>query len=251
MGRLENKVAIITGAASGQGAEEARLFAKEGAKVVATDVQVELLEKVVAEIKQSGGEALAIKHDVSSAEEWQKVVEQTVVTFGQVNILVNNAGITGMITQPIEETDENTWNKIFDINAKGPFYGIKAVIPEMKKAGGGSIVNISSLSGIYGIGNAAYNGSKGALRSMTKNVALDYAKHNIRVNSVHPGAIETPMISGFTSDPSAREFALAQIPINKLGQPSDIAYGVLYFASDESGFVTGTELVIDGGSILQ
>lgn len=250
MGRLANKVAIITGAAGGQGAEEARLFASEGAKVVATDVQLEALETIVNDIKANGGEAISVKHDVSAADDWNIVVETAVKSFGKVDILVNNAGITGLISQPIEELDEATWNKILDINAKGPFLGIKAVLPEMKKAGGGSIVNISSLSGINGVGNAAYNSSKGALRIMTKNVALDYGKDNIRVNSVHPGTIDTPMIEMFTNDKETRETTLAGIPLNVLGEPSDIAYGVLYLASDEAKFVTGTELVIDGGSIL-
>ncbi|WP_285395334.1 SDR family oxidoreductase [Lysinibacillus sp. fls2-241-R2A-57] len=250
MARLANKVAIITGAASGQGAEEARLFAREGAKVVATDVQFELLENVVKEINENGGQALAIKHNVTSTDDWKNVVETAAEKFGKVDILVNNAGITGLITQPIEDLDESTWDKILDINAKGPFLGIKAVLPEMKKAGGGSIVNISSLSGINGVGNAAYNSSKGGLRLLTKNVALDYGKYNIRVNSVHPGTIETPMIEMFTNNKEVREATLAGIPLNVLGKPSDIAYGVLYLASDESKFVTGIELIIDGGSIL-
>ncbi|WP_042473636.1 SDR family NAD(P)-dependent oxidoreductase [Bacillus ndiopicus] len=250
MARLANKVAIITGAASGQGAEEARLFAREGAKVVATDVQFELLESVVKDINENGGEAIAVAHNVASADDWKKVVEAAVKEYGKVDILVNNAGITGLITQPIEEVEESTWDRILDINTKGPFLGIKAVLPEMKKVGGGSIVNISSLSGINGVGNAAYNSSKGGLRLLTKNVALDYGKYNIRVNSVHPGTIETPMIEMFTSNKEVREATMAGIPLNVLGQPSDIAYGVLYLASDESKFVTGIELIIDGGSIL-
>ena len=248
--RLDGKVAIITGAAGGQGAEEAKLFANEGAKVLATDVQTESLEKVVNDIIKFGGEAIAVKHDVTSPDEWKTVVDTAVEKFGKVDILVNNAGITGFITQPIEDLDEATWDKILDINTKGPFLGIKAVIPEMKKAGGGSIVNISSLSGINGVGNAAYNSSKGGLRLLTKNVALDYGKHNIRVNSVHPGTIDTPMIDMFTSDKEVREMTLAGIPLNVLGEPSDVAYGVLYLASDEAKFVTGIELIIDGGSIL-
>ena len=249
--RLAGKVAIITGAASGQGAEEARLFAKEGAKVVATDIQHELLQQVVAEIQSAGGEAIAVSHNVTSAEDWQNVVNQTIETFGKVDVLVNNAGVTGQIGQTIEELDEKTWNFILDINTHGPFLGMKAVIPHMKQNGGGSIVNISSLAGIYGIGNAAYNSSKGGLRALTKNVALDYGKHNIRVNSVHPGVIETPMIAEFTEDPASREYTLATIPMNKLGKPIDIAYSVLFLASDESQFVTGIELVVDGGALLQ
>lgn len=249
--RLQGKVAIITGAASGQGAEEARLFASEGAKVVATDIQFEQLEKVVAEINANGGEAIAISHNVTSSENWKKVVDLTIETFGKVDVLVNNAGVTGQIGQTIEDLDEKTWDFILDINARGPFLGMKTVVPHMKAQGGGSIINISSLAGIYGIGNAAYNSSKGGLRTMTKNVALDYGKHNIRVNSVHPGVIETPMIAEFTEDPTSREYTLASIPLNKFGKPSDIAYSVLYLASDESQFVTGIELVVDGGALLQ
>ena len=249
--RLLGKVAIITGAASGQGAEEALLFAREGAKVVATDIQLELLEKVVAEINSTGGEAIAVSHNVTSSEEWQNVVDQAIQSFGKVDILINNAGVTGPIGQTIEDIDEKTWNFVLDINTRGPFLGMKAVIPHMKENGGGSIINISSLSGIYGIGNAAYNSSKGGLRTLTKNVALDYAKHNIRVNSVHPGTIETPMIAQFTEDPTSREYALSTIPLNRLGQPTDVAYAALFLASDESQFVTGIELVVDGGSLLQ
>jgi len=218
--------------------------------VVATDVQFELLENVVKEINENGGQALAIKHNVTSTDDWKNIVETAVEKFGKVDILVNNAGITGLITQPIEDLDEFTWDKILDINAKGPFLGIKAVLPEMKKAGGGSIINISSLSGINGVGNAAYNSSKGGLRLLTKNVALDYGKYNIRVNSVHPGTIETPMIEMFTNNKEVRDATLAGIPLNVLGKTSDIAYGVLYLASDESKFVTGIELIIDGGSLL-
>lgn len=249
--RLLGKVAIITGAASGQGAEEARLFAKEGAKVIATDIQKELLEQVVTEIQSAGGEAIAVSHDVTSSDDWKNVVNQTIESFGKVDILVNNAGVTGQIGQTIEDLDEKTWNFILDINTRGPFLGMKAVIPYMKQNGGGSIINISSLSGIYGIGNAAYNSSKGGLRTLTKNVALDYGKHNIRVNSVHPGVIETPMIAEFTEDPTSREYTLASIPLKKLGKPSDIAYAVLFLASNESQFITGIELVIDGGALLQ
>lgn len=251
--RLEGKVAIITGAAGAQGEAEAKLFAKEGAKVVVTDVNEEGVNRVVNEIKEAGGEAIGVVHDVSSPEDWDKVVEKTVNEFGAIHILVNNAGITGQIMQPIEEMTIEEYNKIMDINAKGPFLGIKAVLEEMKKVDGASIVNISSLSGMYGIGNPAYNSSKGALRLLTKNVALDYAKFNIRVNSVHPGTIETPMIKEVldANDRAGRKAALSTIPLNFLGQAEDVANAVLFLASDESRFITGTELVIDGGSLLQ
>lgn len=152
--------------------------------------------------------------------------------------------------KPIEDFTIEEWDKILDVNAKGPFLGTKAVIPEMKKNGGGSIVNISSLSGIYGLGNPAYNSSKGAVRLLTKNVALDYGKHGIRCNSVHPGTIETPMIKDFVGTDEGRQSALQGIPLGILGQPEDVANAVLFLASDEARFITGAELVIDGGSIL-
>jgi len=249
--RLLNKVAIITGAASGQGAEEARLFAKEGAKVVATDIQLAPLNEVVQEIQAAGGEAIAVAHNVTSTAEWKNVVNKAIETFGKIDILVNNAGVTGQIGQTIEEIDEETWDFVLNINTRGPFLGMKAVLPYMKQNGGGSIINIASLSGIYGIGNAAYNSSKGGLRTLTKNVALDYGAYNIRVNSVHPGVIETPMIAEFTENEAVRASTLTTIPLNRLGQSIDVAYPVLFLASDESQFITGIELVVDGGALLR
>lgn len=251
--RLKDKVAIITGAAGGQGAVEAKLFAQEGAKVVATDMNAEGVEAIVNEIKNNGGEAIAVKHNVTSHEDWDNVVKQAVEHFSAIHILVNNAGITGEIQQNIENMTIDDFEKIMEINAKGPFLGTKAVIEEMNKTDGASIVNISSLSGIYGIGNPGYNASKGALRAMTKNIALDYAKHNIRVNSVHPGSIETPMISHMldANDGAGRKAALTGIPLNFIGESEDVAYAVLFLASDESRYITGTEMVIDGGSLLQ
>ncbi len=247
MTRLKGKVAIITGAASGQGAEEAKLFAKEGAKVVATDIQEDRLEKVVSEIKADGGEAIAIKHDVTSEDQWKAVVKKAVDSFGSVNILVNNAGIADDKTA--EDTTLERWNQVMDINSTGTFLGIKHVIPEMRKAGGGSIVNISSISGILGMGSAAYNASKGAVRTLTKNVAADFAKENIRVNSVHPGVIATPMTDQMLEVKETREAFEQMTPLPQLGKSIDVAYGVLYLASDESAFVTGTELIIDGGMV--
>ncbi|MHA6250429.1 SDR family NAD(P)-dependent oxidoreductase [Oceanobacillus sp. CAU 1775] len=251
--RLKDKVAIITGAAGAQGAAEAKLFAKEGAKVVVTDMNEAGVQSVVDEIKQAGGEAIGVVHNVTSEDDWNKVVDETIKAFGSIHILVNNAGITGKIQQPIEEMTTEEFEKVMAINSTGPFLGIKAVIEEMKKVDAASIVNISSLSGIYGIGNPAYNSSKGALRLLTKNVALDYAKHNIRVNSVHPGSVETPMITEAldANDGAGRKIALGMIPLNFIGLPEDIANAVLFLASDESRYITGTELVLDGGSLLQ
>jgi len=247
MGRLDGKVAIITGAASGQGALEAKMFAKEGAKVVANDVQEDNLKAVVEEINKDGGEALAIKHDVTSEAEWKDVISKTVEAYGTLNILVNNAGV--FIAGTAEEATLDTWNKVMNINAAGTFLGIKYAIPEMRKAGGGSIVNISSISGILGFGAAAYNASKGAIRTLTKNVAADFAKDNIRVNSIHPGVVVTPMTEPLLNVQETRKSLEDMTPLPHFGEPKDIAYGALYLASDETSFMTGSELIIDGGVV--
>jgi len=247
MGRLDGKVAIITGAASGQGALEVKMFAGEGAKVVATDVQEDLLKDVVDEVKKEGGDVLAIKLDVTSEAEWKDVVNKTVETYGKLDILVNNAGI--FIGGNAEETTLDKWDKVMHVNATGTFLGIKYAIPEMRKAGGGSIVNISSISGILGFGAAAYNASKGAIRTLTKNVAADYAKDNIRVNSIHPGVVVTPMSEPLLDVPETRKSLEDMTPLPRLGEPKDIAYGALYLASDETSFMTGSELIIDGGVV--
>lgn len=253
MGRLSGKVAIITGAANGQGAAEARLFAKEGAKVVATDMQFELLEKVVAEINAEFGEvALAVKHNVADEPNWIEVVKTTVEKFGQVDILINNAGITGKGLLPIEELDAEEWNKVMNINALGNVYGIKHVVPEMKKLGKGSIVNISSLSGITGMGGmSAYTASKGATRLFTKGAAKDLGPFNIRVNSVHPGYINTPMIQEALENEQYRAHFLSQVPLGFIGEPDDVAYAVLFLASDEARFISGTEMIIDGAQSIR
>lgn len=242
--RLKEKVAIITGAASGMGAAEAKLFAKEGAKVVATDVNEELLQKVAEEIKAEGGEVLAIKHNVASEEEWKSVVAKAVETFGKVDVLVNNAGISTDKTLANMTMEE--WNRVMDINLNGCVMGMKYTIPEMQKAGGGSVVNISSIGGIVGMaGSSPYTAAKGALRSLSKSAAVEYAKDKIRVNSVHPGIIVTPMTAPTMEAAMPYYKAFTQLPY--FGEPEDVAYGVLFLASDESRFMTGAELVIDGG----
>lgn len=243
--RLDGKVVIITGAAMGQGAAEARLFAEEGARVVATDLQAGPLEALVAEIKQAGGEAIAVHHNVTSEDDWKLVLDKAVESFGKVDVLVNNAGVStdaGLSQFTLEE-----WNKVLNINLTGCVLGMKYVLPEMKKAGGGSIINISSIAGIVALNYTnGYTASKGALRALSKAAAVELAKDSIRVNSVHPGIIETPMIQQ-ALDAGARQMFEAGTPLPRLGKPEDIAYGVMYLASDESSFVTGTELIIDGG----
>ncbi|OCA92016.1 SDR family NAD(P)-dependent oxidoreductase [Pseudobacillus wudalianchiensis] len=246
MGRLNGKVAIITGAASGQGAAEAEIFAKEGAKVVAVDVQMDLLEQVVLNIRESRGEAFSMKLDVSSEEDWKTVIEQTIDIYGKVDILVNNAGV--IISNNIEKCTLEEWNKIQNINSTGVYLGMKYVIAEMLKTGGGSIVNISSIDSIVGgSSSAAYVASKGSVRSLSRHTAIDYAKSNIRVNTVFPGYIITPMTAEQLTDEERSEYIYSQTALPYLGNPEDVAYGVLYLASDEAKFVTGTELVIDGG----
>ena len=248
--RLEGKVALISGGARGQGAEEAKFFSREGAKVVIGDVLEEEGKQLEAQINETGGECLFVKLDVTSEAEWQMAVATAVARFGKLDILVNNAGI--FRGNRVEDTTSEEWDQVMDINAKGVFLGTKHSIPEMRKAGGGSIVNISSVAGLVGNPySSAYNASKGAVRLLTKSTAIQYAKDGIRANSIHPGVIVTPMTQDVVNDPSFREFRLAANPISRLGQPADIAYGALYLASDESSFVTGSELVIDGGWTAQ
>ncbi|MCQ6561413.1 SDR family NAD(P)-dependent oxidoreductase [Paenibacillus mendelii] len=246
MMRLANKVAIVTGAAGGMGKADAVLFAKEGAKVVITDLQEEKLNEAVQEIVDNGGEAIGIKHNVTSEEDWIRVVEETISRFGKIDILVNNAGISN--ATPMLEMTVEQWDKTMSINVTGTFLGQKHVIPHMINNGGGSIVNISSIAGLTGgSGAGAYTASKGAVRLLTKATAVDFAKHNIRVNSVHPGYIKTPMTVELMADEKMKAWFLSQSPLPRLGEAEDIAKGVLFLASDESSYITGIELPIDGG----
>jgi len=244
--RLENKVALISGGARGMGAVEAKLFAEEGAKVIIGDILEEEGRKVEAEINEAGGECVFVLLDVSSEEAWQNAVNEAVSRYGKLDILVNNAGIYR--AHNVEETTSDEWDQVMDINAKGVFLGTKHAIPAMRDAGGGSIVNISSVAGLVGSrATSAYNASKGAVRLLTKSTAIQYASDGIRANSVHPGTIETPMTEGFLADPSMRQDRMDRTPIGRLGKPEDVAYGALFLASDEASFMTGSELVIDGG----
>ena len=249
IGRLAGKVALVTGGASGIGAETSRVFAREGAKVAVVDVNDNLGHGVAQEI----GEAALYAHLATRDEaEWQAVIQQVVHTYGRLDILVNAAGVPGRRTDGgstrIDEQELEDWNRVMDVNSTGIFLGMKTVIPEMRKAGGGSIVNISSIYGLVGSPNsAAYHASKGAVRLATKSAALQYAAENIRVNSVHPGIVTTGMNREINEDPVLSVPRLAATPMGRFGQPIDIANGCLFLASDESGWMTGAELVIDGG----
>ncbi len=247
MGRVDGKVAIISGGARGQGAAEAKLLAQEGAKVVFGDLLDNEGKVVEAEIRESGGEATYVHLDVTKEADWRAAVDTAVKSYGKLDILVNNAGI--MILGSIEETSEADWDRIMDVDVKGVFLGTKIAIPAMQRAGGGSIVNISSTAGLVGTahGNVAYVAAKGAVRLFSKATALQHAQDNIRCNSLHPGTTETPFILPALSDPGGRERLLSRIPLGRIGTAEDMAYGVLYLASEESSFVTGSELVIDGG----
>ncbi len=251
MGRLDGKVALISGGARGQGATEARMFALEGAKVVFGDILDDEGQRVEAQIRELGGEATYVHLDVTKEPDWQDAVDAAVRTYGKLNVLVNNAGI--LIRKNIEETTVEDWDRIFDINAKGVFLGTKACIPAMREAGGGSIVNISSTAGLVSSpsGSASYTATKGAVRLLTKSTAIQYAKEGIRCNSVHPGPIDTDMIQDSLNDPEAMELRMQRLPMGRIGKPEEVAYGVIYLASDESSFVTGSELVIDGGTTAQ
>ncbi|MGH8068169.1 MAG: glucose 1-dehydrogenase [Candidatus Entotheonellia bacterium] len=251
MGRLDGKVALISGGARGQGATEARLFVREGAKVVFGDVLDADGQKVEADIRTSGGEATYVHLDVTSESDWRAAVETALRQYGQLHVLVNNAGI--IIRKGIEETSVEDWDRTQAINVKGVFLGTKYAIPAMRQAGGGSIINISSVAGLVGstYGSPSYIASKGAVRLFTKATAIQHAKDHIRCNSIHPGPIETPMIQATLDDQAFLQERLRRIPLGRIGKVEDVAYGVLYLASDESSYVTGSELVIDGGSTAQ
>ncbi|MEC8913122.1 MAG: glucose 1-dehydrogenase [Chloroflexota bacterium] len=248
--RLKNKVAIITGAAKGQGEFEARLFASEGATVVLCDIDVETCGKTAEEISSSGGSAVSMTLDVTSEPNWIGVVEQTVEFFGKLDILVNNAGIYSRV--PIENASVEEFDHILEVNLRGVFLGTKHAIPAMRTSGGGSIINISSTAGIVGnVGSGAYGASKGGVRSFTKYTAIQHASEGIRANSVHPGPIDTDMISDNLSTAEGRKSTESRIPMGRVGSIEDVAMGVLFLATDESSYMTGSELVIDGGMTAQ
>lgn len=249
--RLESKIAFISGGGRGMGAVEARLFAGEGACVAIGDVLEEEGLKVVEQINEAGGRAIFLLLDVTRESQWNSAIAATVSEFGKLDILVNNAGVGA--ASMVEDTTVEEWDRVMNINAKGVFLGTKAALPEMRRAGGGSIINISSQLGLVGmdISSPQYQASKGAVRLFTKSTAIQYAKEGIRSNSVHPGPINTPMTERRRGDPDHQRIMLSRIPMGRYGESEEVAYGVLFLASDESSFMTGSELVIDGGWTAQ
>jgi 3alpha(or 20beta)-hydroxysteroid dehydrogenase len=248
MGRLDGKVAIITGASQGMGEAHARRFVAEGASVVMTDINDEMGEKIAAEL---GENARFIKADVTSLADWRRVVAETEATFGPVTVLINNAGIIGPLAETVE-LDEDAYHLVCAVNQHSQFYGMKCVIPSMQQAGGGSIINVSSVAGlvsIVGSPNLAYVGSKFASRGMTKHAAIQYGKDNIRVNSVHPGYIKTPMMAAATDEEGGGIASV--IPLGRMAEPDEVSQLMVWLASDESSYITGTEQVIDAGLTAQ
>jgi NAD(P)-dependent dehydrogenase (short-subunit alcohol dehydrogenase family) len=247
-GRLAGKVALVSGGASGIGAAHVRVFVAEGAKVVAGDIQEAQGRAVVDAVNKSGGEAIFVCLDVTKEEAWANAVKTAVSHFGKLTTLINNAGIYW--PQGVEAETMEGWNKMIAVNQTGVWLGMKAAVPAMRNAGGGAIVNISSLDGLIGSPSSiTYHATKGAVRLMTKAAALEYAKQGIRANSIHPGQINTPILAGLTPEQDAQ--IKAATPLGRMGQPEEIAYGSLYLCSDEAAFVTGAELVIDGGWFAQ
>ena len=245
--RLAGKVALITGGAGGMGQSEALIFAREGARVVVADVLEVDGRQVVDKITAGGGQARFVKLDVTSEADWQTAVETTLRDFHRLDVLVNNAGISGTFDPDTMSTA--AWDTLMNVNAKGVFLGMKHAIPKLREAGGGSIVNISSISGFVGQSmiHMAYNASKGAVRLMTKSAAVQYAKDGIRVNSVHPGVMPPMRTSRVTANAEQRQRMLAQVPMGREGRREEVGYAVLFLASDEASYITGTELVVDGG----
>lgn len=246
--RLKGKVALITGGASGMGESAARIFAREGAKVVVADLLEAEGNKVARDIADAGGDAVFMKLDVTSEEQWKAVVEATLSRYGKVDILINNAGISGAVP---DRMDLDYFDKLMAVNARGNFLGMKYVIPHMQKAGGGSIVNMSSMSGIVGqeFVHMGYNGAKGAIRLMTKSAAVQFGKDNIRVNSVHPGLMPPMRTSVSSGDPKLRAKVIETIPLRRAGTVDEAAYALLFLASDEASYITGAELAVDGGAV--
>lgn len=245
--RLADKVAIVTGGAHGMGKSTCEIFAREGAKVVIADVDDQAGQELAQQLTSQNLTAMYHHLDVTSEADWQATVKAAVDAYGKLDILVNNAGISGSAAEDLDDT--GMWNKLMDINSTGPFFGIKYCAPEMKKVGQGAIVNISSISGLVGQGfiHAGYNASKGAVRLLTKQAAARFGPDNIRVNSVHPGLMPPMRTSGRTADPATRAKMLKRVPLGRNGEVWEVANATLFLCSDEASYITGAELVVDGG----
>lgn len=255
--RLESKVALITGGGSGIGRACAEMFAREGAKVAVSDISLERAQATTQFVTSHGGDAIAISGDVSVGDDAQNMVSATVEKFGKLDVLVNSAGVSARNAMPKGSSPEEVWDKVIDVNLKGTYMVSWHAMPEMAKSGGGSIINLSSIMGLVGYpvgmggGFNPYNPSKGGVLQFTRNLAIDSASKNVRVNCICPGYVETDLTSALTKDAEALSHLETLHPIGRLGQPEEIAYAALYLASDESGFVTGTPLVVDGGYTAQ
>ncbi|HBD82640.1 MAG TPA: glucose 1-dehydrogenase [Dehalococcoidia bacterium] len=255
--RLESKVALITGGGSGIGRACAEMFAREGARVAVSDISLERAQATTQFVTSHGGDAIAISGDVSVGDDAQNMVSATVEKFGKLDVLVNSAGVSARNAMPKGSSPEEVWDKVIDVNLKGTYMVSWHAMPEMAKSGGGSIINLSSIMGLVGYpvgmggGFNPYNPSKGGVLQFTRNLAIDSASKNVRVNCICPGYVETDLTSALTKDAEALSRLETLHPIGRLGQPEEIAYAALYLASDESGFVTGTPLVVDGGYTAQ
>ena len=255
--RLESKVALITGGGSGIGRACAEMFAREGARVAVSDISLERAQATTQFVTSHGGDAIAISGDVSVGDDAQNMVSATVEKFGKLDVLVNSAGVSARNAMPKGSSPEEVWDKVIDVNLKGTYMVSWHAMPEMAKSGGGSIINLSSIMGLVGYpvgmggGFNPYNPSKGGVLQFTRNLAIDSASKNVRVNCICPGYVETDLTSALTKDAEALSRLETLHPIGRLGQPEEIAYAALYLASDESGFVTGSPLVVDGGYTAQ
>jgi NAD(P)-dependent dehydrogenase (short-subunit alcohol dehydrogenase family) len=245
-GRLTNKVALITGATGGIGQATAELFAHEDARLVVTDIAQDATEELAARLKATGAEVLAARLDVSSPENWSEVIELTRQRFGRLDVLVNLAGIVDW--PGIEDTTQDSWERVIAVNQTGTWLGMKTAMPLLRASGNASVINTSSVLGLVGSGAAAaYQASKGAVRLLTKTAAVEYATRGVRINSVHPGVIATPMIQGLLDEQGDQQPDIVRTPMRRAGSPAEVAPTMLFLAGDESSFVTGTELVVDGG----
>jgi NAD(P)-dependent dehydrogenase (short-subunit alcohol dehydrogenase family) len=248
-GRLDGKVALITGAASGMGRAAARLFAREGARVVLADVAEEAGEAVARAVREAGGEARYVRADVSSESDAREMVEAARAAFGALHVLYNNAGVMLPEDGSVDATDASVWDRTLAVNVKGVAFGCKHGIPALLASGGGSIVNVASFVAFLGAATSqtAYTASKGAVLAMTREIAVEYARRGIRCNALCPGPIETPLLMQLLSDPARRARRLVHIPMGRLGRAEELAHAALFLASDDSSYMTGASLLVDGG----